>query len=214
MNSLENATPGFVAPVNPFNAEPLYIIKSEKLYLHVDLLVAMTEYLSAESKPKICGEILNFDWGKPSILHKQYRCRILPSMNKDYNLAIENAKWLCGIFLGELRKSLKQFVTMVVVDDKDCEILRNDKKPGEIIIKIAHQSMLPKINTYEAINYNQMKYRLNRDGYRVCYECEQEKELNADNFYADNTKGKGFQHICIKCVQKKRAENYRAKIAK
>ena len=71
-----------------------------------------------------------------------------------------------------------------------------------------HQACVPKINTYEVMTTSRMKYRLNRDGYRVCYECEEEKELNSQNFYADSTKAKGFQHICIKCVQKKRHAKY------
>lgn len=59
-----------------------------------------------------------------------------------------------------------------------------------------------------------MKYNLNRDGYRFCYECGVEKELSTDNFYADKSKAKGLQHICKECCKKKTRQKYHAKIAK
>ena len=215
MNILNEVLVNSNTPKDPVTLEPLFIVKSEKLYLHIDLIVTMSEYFKEYSDTvEICQEELQPTWGKESILHNKYRCRILPSLKREHNMAIENAKWLCGLFLGELKKNETKFITMVSVLDKDCQILRNEKNPKELIIKIAHEATSPKIKTYEAMTSEVMKYRLNRDGYRICYECEQEKELNNDNFYVDKTKAKGFQHICIECMKRKRNERYHNEKAK
>ena len=215
MNILNEVLANNSSPKDPATLEPLFIVKSEKLYLHIDLIVTMSEYFKEHSEPiEICQEELQPVWGKESILHKKYRCRILPSLKREYNMAIENAKWLSGLYLGELKKNQTKYITMVSVLDKDCQILRNEKNPKELIIKIAHEATCPRINTYEAITSKEMKYHLNRDGYRYCSECEQELVLNSDNFYSDKSKAQGFQHTCIECVKKKRQEKYHAQKAK
>lgn len=214
MNILNDVLLNTNVPINPISAEPLFIVISEKLYLHVDLLEKMTDFFSEIPATKICGEVLTPEWGKQSTLQPNYRQKILPSLQREYNMAIENAKWLSGLYMGEYRKNQAKYITMVSVKDKDCQILRDEKNPQEMIIKITHQAAVPKMSTYQTIPPEKMKYHLNKDGYRYCSECEKELVLNSDNFYSDKTKAQGFQHTCIKCIKKKRQQKYQADKAK
>lgn len=46
--------------------------------------------------------------------------------------------------------------------------------------------------------------------YRICYVCRKELELNADNFYKNKTKEKGFE-LCCKNCSKQRLAKYKQK---
>lgn len=207
-NTLNGLRPNPIVPIGSDDPEPLYISKKDKLYVHIDLLETLEEFFPPTSDFKLCNQTINGNWGKESVLHRNYRCCVLPILDRDTNKAIEDVKWLCGIFLGELKRVQKKYITMIAVKDRDYEVLKHEDNPTETVIKIVHQASLPRINTYQVIKTEAMKYRLNRDGYRICYECGEEKELISENFYCDKSKAKGFQHICIKCVQKKRHQKY------
>lgn len=137
-------------PAPKIGVEPLYMMRTEKLYLHIDLLKGLEEFFKPTTDYTICGQRLSENWGEASSMYHYYRCSSIPKTSDTY--IIDDVNYLTAIYLGELKKKEKRYISLITVPSKDCEFLKSEGHPTQIIIKIKHDIAFPAIDTYRTVN--------------------------------------------------------------